>query len=182
MALSRSSSIGWTCQSPPPHFSIFDPLSYKLLIFPRHSTSKDPFDISSFFTYIAFDVTGEVTFSRPFGFLETGKDIGNAIATNIGLQIFLCVFGYFQYASYLFNNPLMTWLGWLPVGHLALTASAALQDRQKNPDAKFDMAAHWFRGVEKAKKDGYEGFNNKHVLSASVANLGAGSGESSVAQ
>lgn len=55
------------------------------------------------------------------------------------------------------------------------TSIAALRERQKNPDARFDMAAHWFRGVEKARKDGYEGFDDRHVLSAAVSNLGAGS-------
>lgn len=57
------------------------------------------------------------------------------------------------------------------------TSIAALKGRQRNPDARFDMAAHWFRGLEKARKDGHEELNERHVLSAAVANLGAGSGE-----
>ncbi|KAH8651070.1 cytochrome P450 [Xylariales sp. PMI_506] len=138
------------------------------------STGK-PMDLDKFFTYVAFDITGEVTFSRAFGFIEEGRDVGNAIATNVGLQIFLCTFGFFRRASYLLNNPFMTWTQLLPVGHIVNTAITALADRRANLDANFDMAAHWFRGVDKAKKEGYANFSERHVLAAAVSNLGAGS-------
>lgn len=133
-------------------------------------------DLSSFFSYIAFDVTGAVTFSRPFGFLAAGADVNHGVATNIGLQFSLCVLGFYPRAAYLLNNPLVTTLGLLPVGHVVKTAVAALHDRRANPDvARFDMAAHWFRGADKAKQDGYAGFTDRHVLAAAVSNLGAGS-------
>lgn len=156
------------------------PLLTKSKIISSHASSQAPIHLSSFFTYVAFDITGEVTFSRPFGFLDQGADVGHGIAANVGLQIFLCTVGFYPGLAYLLNNPFMTWLGVLPIGHIVHTAVAALAERQKNPDARFDMAAHWFRGVEKARKDGYAGFNERHILAAAVSNLGAGSGESLV--
>ena len=134
-------------------------------------------DLDRFFTYMAFDIAGELTFSKPFGFIDEGRDIGNAVSTNQALQIFLCTFGFYRRASYLLCNPLVTWTQLAPVGHIVNTAAAAIKERQKNPDAKFDMCSHWFKGIEKAKKEGYGNFDERHLLSASVSNLGAGSGE-----
>lgn len=136
-------------------------------------------DLNDFFTYVAFDMTGEVTFSKPFGFMDQGKDVDNTMANNLGLQIFFVTFGFYQAWSYLVNNPLMTWLQLLPVGNIAKTAMTALEKRKMNPDASFDIAAYWFRGAEKAKKDGFAGFTDRHILSAAVSNIGAGAGESS---
>jgi hypothetical protein len=44
----------------------------------------------------AFDVIGEVVFSKPFGFLEQGKDIGNAIQNSLALSAYISVAGYFR--------------------------------------------------------------------------------------
>lgn len=135
-------------------------------------------ELDKFFTYVSFDIIGEVTFSKPFGFMDRGEDVDNSIANNTSLQIFFCTFGFYQGLSYLVNNPLMTWLQMLPVGHIVNTSIESLEKRKKNPDASFDIAAHWFRGVQKAKKDGYTGYTDRHILPAAVSNLGAGSGES----
>ncbi|KAI1073369.1 cytochrome P450 [Whalleya microplaca] len=140
----------------------------------RYSKIKEPMDLDKFFTYVAFDITGDVTFSKPFGFIDEGRDVGNSIATNVKLQIFLCTFGFYRWASYLLANPFMTWTKLLPVGHMVNTSATALDERKNNPDARFDIAAHWFRGLEKAKLDKYN-FNERHVLAAAVSNIGAGS-------
>lgn len=132
-------------------------------------------DLDRFFTYMAFDITGEVTFSKPFGFLDEGRDVGGAIATNVGLQIFLCTFGFYRWASWALCNPLVTWTQLAPVGHIVNTSMRAIAERRDNPDAKFDMCSHWFRGIKKAQKEGYD-FDERHLLSAAVSNLGAGSG------
>lgn len=144
----------------------------------RHAETHEPMDLDKFFTYVAFDITGDVTFSKPFGFIEEGRDVGNAIAANFGVQIFLCTFGFYRWASYIVNNPLVTWTQLLPVGHIVNTSITSISERQKNPDAKFDMCSHWFRGVEKAKAENYTHFTDRHLLAAAVSNLAAGSGES----
>ncbi|KAH7040011.1 cytochrome P450 [Microdochium trichocladiopsis] len=141
----------------------------------RHAVEGRQMDLDKFFTYMAFDITGEITFSKPFGFLDEGKDVGGAIATNVALQIFLCTFGFYRWASWALCNPLVTWTQLAPVGHIVNTSMRAIAERQKNPDAKFDMCSHWFRGIQKAKKEGFGNFDERHLLSAAVSNLGAGS-------
>ncbi len=39
-----------------------------------------PIDISEWLQYFAFDVLGEINFSRQLGFLKTGSDVDNNIA------------------------------------------------------------------------------------------------------
>ncbi|KAI1336932.1 cytochrome P450 [Xylariaceae sp. FL0016] len=141
----------------------------------RYAEQNKGMDLDKFFTYVAFDITGEVTFSKPFGFLEKGEDVGKAIANNMGLQMFLTTIGFYIWISYLVNNPLVSWLGILPVGHIINTSKAAIDERRKDPDAKFDMCSHWFKGLKKAENEKYPDFNERHLLSAAVANLGAGS-------
>ncbi|KAK2609701.1 hypothetical protein N8I77_003190 [Diaporthe amygdali] len=43
--------------------------------------SGETIDLSKWFQYYAFDVIGEITYSKRFGFLETGKDIAGMIKT-----------------------------------------------------------------------------------------------------
>jgi hypothetical protein len=33
----------------------------------KYADEKKPMDLDKFFTYVAFDITGEVVFSKPFG-------------------------------------------------------------------------------------------------------------------
>ncbi|KAL1862926.1 hypothetical protein Daus18300_008256 [Diaporthe australafricana] len=43
--------------------------------------SGETIDLSKWFQYYAFDVIGEITYSKRFGFMETGKDISDMIKT-----------------------------------------------------------------------------------------------------
>ena len=44
---------------------------------PNDATQSDTFDLGWWLTCFAFDVNGEITFSKRFGHLDSGKDIGN---------------------------------------------------------------------------------------------------------
>lgn len=111
----------------------------------RHADGHEPIDLDRFFTYTTFDVVGEVIFSRSFGFLREGRDIGGAIANSLAQNIYVAVGGYVQWFHLLLSNPLVTWLDVLPFGHIIDTAVGAIREREKNPDARFDAVAHWFR-------------------------------------
>lgn len=80
---------------------------------------------------------------------------------NTGLEMYIAFVGYLQWLHVIFANPFVTWLGVLPMGHLFDTTMTALQERQKNPDARPDLVSHWFRGLEKAKKDESRLFTRK---------------------
>lgn len=75
--------------------------------------------------------------------------------------MYIAFVGYLQWLHVIFANPFVTWLGVLPMGHLFDTTMTALQERQKNPDARPDLVSHWFRGLEKAKKDESRLFTRK---------------------
>ncbi|KAH8200810.1 hypothetical protein TruAng_005047 [Truncatella angustata] len=140
----------------------------------RHSADGTPMKMGEFFSYAAYDVTGEVTFSKSFGFTEKGEDIGGAVAVNEAMELFFVVLGYFRNWSLLLCNPLTTWLEILPLGYMGSTAKKVLAERRKTPDARFDIAAHWFRALDKVG-DNDNTWNEDRIVAAAISNLGAGS-------
>ncbi|KAI1340026.1 cytochrome P450 [Xylariaceae sp. FL0016] len=141
----------------------------------KYAANNDAMDLAMFFTYVAFDITGEVIFSKPFGFLDKGEDVRGAIAMNVGLEFYLSIFGFYRWVHWLVANPLVTWTQLVPMGHLYHTAAGALDERRKNPDARFDLSAHWFKGLAKAEKENSPHFNMKYLVAAASSNVGAGS-------
>lgn len=113
----------------------------------RAAEEGQPIEPNKLLTYTAFDVAGEVIFSKSFGFLQTGSDVGGAIATNLKLNVYVVIAGYMQWLHALVANPVVTWLNILPFGHVVDTALGAVREREKNPDARFDAVAHWFRYI-----------------------------------
>ncbi|CAJ2503302.1 Uu.00g106960.m01.CDS01 [Anthostomella pinea] len=158
---------------------------YKVFCFPdyryiapiagTYAESHEGMELDKFFTYVAFDITGEMLFSKPFGFLDKGEDVCGAIAMNVGLEVYLAIFGFYRWVHWLVANPLVTWTQLVPMGHLFHTANSALSERQKNPDARFDVAAHWFRGLARAEKENSPHFNLRALQAAASSNVGAGS-------
>ncbi|ETS83421.1 hypothetical protein PFICI_05297 [Pestalotiopsis fici W106-1] len=140
----------------------------------KYSAEKKPMHLDKFLTYTAFDLVGVVTFSKPFGFIRQGIDVGDAILSAMRLQVYLCTVGFYPWVSYLLSNPFVTWTELMPVGLLALKSARALEQRRKNLDAQFDMCSHWYKGLDKAKRDGYTRFSERSVLAAAVSNVGAG--------
>jgi Cytochrome P450 len=68
---------------------------------------KKSFDIGTWVQYFAFDALGEVNFSQQLGFLETGTDVGNSIATIDGLLKYLSIIGQAPWLhKFLLGNPL----------------------------------------------------------------------------
>lgn len=114
----------------------------------QHADERRPIDLDRFFTYTTFDVVGEVIFSKSFGFLREGRDIGGAIANSLAHNIHVAVGGYMQWLQALLSNPFVTWLDILPFGHIIDTAKSAIEERRKTSDARFDAVAHWFRYLE----------------------------------
>ncbi|ROW05402.1 hypothetical protein VSDG_00565 [Cytospora chrysosperma] len=141
----------------------------------KFADEKKPMDLDNFFTYVAFDITGEVVFSKPFGFMDKGADVNNSIAMNSIMETYIAFVGYLQWLHVIFANPFVTWLKVMPMGHLYDTTMTALKERQKNPDARPDLAGHWFKGLEKAKKDRSRFFNQRCLEAFATANVGAGS-------
>ena len=75
-------------------------------------------ELGDFFSFAAYDITGEITFSKSFGFIEKGEDIKGAIKLNEGMEIYFAIFGFLRPLSYLICNPFMTWTELLHLGYL----------------------------------------------------------------
>ncbi|KAJ4245776.1 hypothetical protein NW762_013900 [Fusarium torreyae] len=112
----------------------------------RYAEDKKPMNLDKFISYATFDVIGEIVFSKKFGFLEQGKDIGDAIGNSLALNAYVAVAGYFRWINIaLLANPLVTWLAIMPMGHLFNTTASVLADREKNHDVRFDAVSYWFK-------------------------------------
>ncbi|KAK8053796.1 cytochrome P450 [Apiospora saccharicola] len=49
----------------------------------KFASEQRPMNLDEFFTFVAFDITGEAVFSKPFGFLDKGEDVNHSIAMNL---------------------------------------------------------------------------------------------------
>lgn len=73
-----------------------------------HVTDKRPMNMAKWFQWYAFDVIGELTFSRRFGFLENEKDVEDAIFTLDVFTYYVVLIGQaFGYHWLLLGNPLL---------------------------------------------------------------------------
>lgn len=141
-------------------------------LFSRLDKAAENFEairMGDWFSYTAYDITGELTFSKSFGFVDKGEDIEGSIANMEQMELAFTVLGachssnllelrainrlkesrclrsrtgYFRWFSYLICNPFTTYLEIMPLGHMGAIAHRALEERKKNPDARFDMAAY----------------------------------------
>lgn len=135
----------------------------------RFSKSGQPMDLDRYVTFTTFDLLGEVLFSKSFGYLAAGKDIGGSISKTGQLVGIHALVSHFRSIQLLALNPWTTKL--MPWGHLFNTAADALDDRRQNPDARFDIVAHWLR--TSARNPGC--LTDRQILANTVANVGAGS-------
>ncbi|OCK85737.1 cytochrome P450 [Lepidopterella palustris CBS 459.81] len=143
-------------------------LSMRLTSF---STSKTPVEFDKWFNYLAFDVIGEVTFSRAFGFLEAGKDLGGSIANSRILTLYVTLAGFFySLHKATLGNPIMERWGLMPQQHIFDTTKRAIQIRQRNPDVRNDMLSLWLQQLQ----DAPEKFQENDMYGVVNATVGAG--------
>lgn len=135
----------------------------------QFATSGAPMDLDQHITFLTFDLLGEILFSKPFGYTEAGSDIQGSIATNVKLISVHAVVCHFRSLQLLALNPLTAKL--MPWGHLFNTAFAALRERRANPDARFDVVAHWLRTAAQHP----DRLTDRDLLANTTANVGAGS-------
>ncbi|KAH8203538.1 hypothetical protein TruAng_002286 [Truncatella angustata] len=138
----------------------------------KYAASHEPMDLAKFFTFTAFDVVGEVVFSKPFGFLEKGVDLDDSISQTLGFERYISVAAFVQFLhNFLIANPFVTWLDIIPTNYLVKTSNAALDERKKNEDARFDFVAHWLKAHERNPGK----LPYRDLQAAVMANVGAGS-------
>jgi hypothetical protein len=129
-----------------------------------------PVEFDKWFNYLAFDVIGEITFSKAFGFLETGTDVGGSVENSRILTLYVAVIGYFQTIHKLtLGNPLIGKLGLTPSQHIFDTVCRAVTARKTNPDKRADMLEQWMLQL----KEHPERFEENELYEVANATVGA---------
>lgn len=137
----------------------------------KYATEHKPMELDLFFSYTAFDIIGEVLFSRPFGFIEKGEDIDGTLHVGQPINAYAAVAGFVGKLHHIIANPITSDLGLLPTGFLFKTAMNAVEERKKNPDSRYDMVAHWLRTM----KEHPNRLTNQDLHANLITNVGAGS-------
>lgn len=89
------------------------------------------FDLGDYLHYFAFDVLGEVAFSRSFGFLAHGRDVAGAIKTIDNSQWYNGLVGHVPELDRLLRrNPLWKLVPWMSTKN-ALVTRMALEEMEK---------------------------------------------------
>jgi len=132
--------------SSPPSSSSSSPSS-------TESPKPKPMNLAQFFTFTAADITGDILFSKPFGFLSSGTDIEATLARSHGIVGIGSAAGYFPWANKLVANPFMTWTGLLPFRLIFVTALTAIAERlaRAEEDKTNDVLTQWFRAHAEGK-------------------------------
>ncbi|KAK9781184.1 putative Cytochrome P450 [Seiridium cardinale] len=91
-------------------------------------------DLGDWLHYFAFDVLGEVAFSRSFGFLAAGRDVENAIKTIDNSQIYNGIVGNIPELDYILRrNPVWKVLPFLDPGETLITKIASEEMSKRKP-------------------------------------------------
>jgi len=103
---------------------------------------KHPIDPVAWMQYFAFDVLGEINFSKDLGFLEKGADVDNIIAAIGGILGYVSFIGQIPLAhKFLLGNPLLPKL--FPAieksNQVLQFSLARLEERLNNPVERKDI-------------------------------------------
>ena len=110
-------------------------------------------------------------FSKRFGFLDQGKDIGNSIQNNFALALYVTTTSYAQWLHAVFlGNPILRWLDFHPKEHTFNTTLKAVAARKKNTEARVDMMEQW----KEQQRRHPDRMTEHDILCAAISNLGAG--------
>lgn len=103
-------------------------------------------DLGNWLHWFAFDVLGEVAFSRSFGFLEQGKDVDGAIHTIDESQRYNGIVGQVPFMDFfLRRNPLWKLIPWLNTRNALITRMALEELGRRKPFDK-ESEGKWSGG------------------------------------
>ncbi|KAK1716120.1 cytochrome P450 [Colletotrichum acutatum] len=144
------------------------------------SQRKRPINMVEWFQWYAFDVVGELSFSRRLGFLDTKSDVGNMTKV---LDSFI------QYAStvammpelhkFLFGNPLVAAFLSPPALVISDVTKQEMDRREADPDAVHSDIMD--KIIQSQEKIGPEEFPHGEIFQHAVVNLSGGSDTTGIA-
>ncbi|KAL9115481.1 MAG: hypothetical protein Q9227_000802 [Pyrenula ochraceoflavens] len=139
----------------------------------RFVKTKQACDIDRWVQYYAFDVMGELTFSRRLGFLEKGSDVDGILA-DLDIEFdYRAIIGQTPWLDkFLWKNPLYLWFS-KPSSLIAGHAMKHLQARKESPPPGSDR--DMYARFQEAKKAHPDIVDDSKVLRFIMTNLLAGS-------
>ncbi|PYH32924.1 cytochrome P450 [Aspergillus neoniger CBS 115656] len=144
------------------------------------AAKRSVFDISTWLQYYAFDVIGEMTFSKRLGFLQQGRDVKGIIMSLEKMFDYAGKIGQIPWLDYVFlKNPLWQLIRGGSTGAVARFARDRLHERLSQDGSKRDD----FPGRQKdfltrfleAKSIHPDVVDDTQVFSYTVSNVNAGS-------
>ncbi|KAK3307745.1 cytochrome P450 [Chaetomium strumarium] len=102
---------------------------------------KKPIDPVAWMQYFAFDVLGEINFSKDLGFLEAGSDKDGVIGAIGGILVYVSLIGQIPYLhKFLLGNPLLAKLPGIEKSNQVLQFSLRqIEERLRNPVQRKDI-------------------------------------------
>ncbi|KAH7303537.1 cytochrome P450 [Stachybotrys elegans] len=112
----------------------------------KYADDNKPMKLGAYLNFTSYDAAGTMIFSKPFGFLETGIDLGNQTWVSKTVNLYALIAGHMYWLHNLVaSNPIVTRTGVNPMIRVHDRTIKAIKERVQNPDASFDMVAHWLR-------------------------------------
>ncbi|KAM5345996.1 hypothetical protein ACJ41O_011857 [Fusarium nematophilum] len=140
-------------------------------------------DLGAWLQYYAFDVIGELTYSKRLGFVESGVDIGNIIRDLEAFLDYVSWVGQIPFLDRLFKkNPVKIWMAKHdllnannPVADFAKKHIAERQREEESGEAKVAPRRDFLNRFKEARAKNPDFITEQLVLALTVANMFAGS-------
>ncbi|KAF3192245.1 hypothetical protein TWF225_000505 [Orbilia oligospora] len=134
-------------------------------------------DLGEWLHWTAFDVVGEMTFSRRLGFLEQGRDVDGVIEGTQSQLDYLAVIGQMPFLDhFLMKNPLRIWWKGNPTSPVTSFALNCMQQRLQEKEKGDNSQRKDFLSKFLDAADKYEGkIPREQVIGWAAANVFAGS-------
>ncbi|KAI5867005.1 cytochrome P450 [Durotheca rogersii] len=129
--------------------------------------------------YFAFDVLGEINFSKDLGFLENGKDVDNIIAAIGGILVYVSLIGQIpRLHKFLLGNPLLAkfFPGIEKTNQVLQFSLQQVEERQRNPVDRKDILSQ----LLETHKNDPESLTMSEIIAITTTNVIAGSDTTAV--
>lgn len=152
----------------------------------RHIVTGERFDMAKWLQFYAFDVIGEITYRKRFGFLEEGKDIAGLITALDASMIYSTLVGVYSWLHpYLYKiMEKLPGSGASGRNYIIKTATQKVQEKTKIKKAerkqgdtmrKSEAPEDFLDRMVNMLEDGTKGVTPYHLVMLSISNIIAGS-------
>jgi hypothetical protein len=137
------------------------------------SSRGNPANLVQWFQWYAFDVIGELSFSRRLGFLDTKSDVGETCKLLDQFIAYTSAVAMVpEMHKYLLGNPLLKYVVTPPASIIADIATAEIENRDNNPEIVHEDLVE---KIMKSQKNSPKTFPYHEIFRHASVNVSAGS-------